>query len=254
MTTYRAILTLFIICILLLITSGLQHPLWLWVIATLAVLCIAFIFAGTKIISLNFFLESISRGPKNEKAIALTFDDGPDTYTEDILSILKSYDVQAAFFCVGSKALKKPQTLKKIHREGHLIGNHSYSHSFGFDFSSSKTMAIEIETTNLIIEKLTSARTHFFRPPYGVTNPPLSRAVKKTNMMSIGWTVRSGDTFIKSRSKILKRLKRGLKPGAIFLFHDSKKAAVDVLPSFIDYVYQNNYSIKRLDNLISNAP
>ena len=94
---------------------------------------------GSIFIQWNFYFFSHSHGDRNSPEISITFDDGPDeTITPKILSILEKNNIRAAFFCVGNKIEKYPEIFKSIVEKGHIIGNHSYSHSFWFDFYSSR--------------------------------------------------------------------------------------------------------------------
>jgi len=93
-----------------------------------------------------------------------------------------------------------------------------------------------------------------FRPPYGVTNPNLKKAIIKGDYTPVGWSVRSMDTVIKSEKKLLDKINRSLKPGAVFLFHDTSKTTVNVLPEFIREVKNKGYHIIPLDKLLHLNP
>ena len=93
-----------------------------------------------------------------------------------------------------------------------------------------------------------------FRPPYGVTNPNLKKAIIKGNYTPVGWSVRSMDTVIRNEKKLLDKVKRSLKPGAVFLFHDTSKTTVNILPGFIREVKNNGYHIVPLDKLLHLVP
>mgnify|MGYP003412003059 FL=1 len=104
------------------------------------------------------------------------------------------------------------------------------------------------------MHKVTGVKPRLFRPPYGVTNPNLKKAIKKNNFIPIGWTVRSMDTVAKDADKLLAKVTGSLKPGAIVLFHDTSKATLDMLPEFIQQVRQKGYEIVRLDKLLNLEP
>ena len=101
-----------------------------------------------------------------EKAIALTFDDGPSDYTEELLDGLKMYNAKASFFVIGEKAEKNPDVVKRASREGHLIGNHTYEH-LRMPFNSIEECEASIGKTFNIIENITGERSLFLRAPYG---------------------------------------------------------------------------------------
>jgi len=182
------------------------------------------------------------------RSIALTFDDGPDrNTTPEVLDILKKEGINAAFFCIGSKVESDPELIWRMDQEGHVVGNHSYSHHFFFDLFNSRRMSAEMQKTEDAIFKVISKRIKLFRPPYGVTNPPLARAVGKIKYRVIGWSLRSGDTVLMDENKLLERITSGLKPGDIILFHDTKKITALVLEKFIKFAKENDYIFERVD-------
>ena len=93
-----------------------------------------------------------------------------------------------------------------------------------------------------------------FRPPYGVTNPNLAKAIKKGNYTPVGWNVRSLDTVAKEEQQLLNKINAGIKPGAVFLFHDTCKITLNVLPDFIKEVKKRGYNIIPLDKLLALQP
>ena len=158
-----------------------------------------------------------SKPTKDKKEIALSFDDGPNTqFTPQLLDILLENKIKATFFCLGEKINTQNSLVKKIDAQGHIIGNHSFSHSVLFDFKRPSRMLKEINATNESIYKAIGKKPKFFRPPFGITNSFLARAIEKTNMISIGWSLRSLDT-VKKQEKVLKRIKRKISPGDIIL-------------------------------------
>ncbi|MCD4793433.1 MAG: polysaccharide deacetylase family protein [Bacteroidales bacterium] len=169
---------------------------------------------------------------EDKSKIHLTFDDGPDpNTTPKILKVLKKYNKKATFFCIGEKIEKHPEILKQIAEQGHEIGNHSYSHSYYFDFFRTSKVIKELDKTNKLIKKISGKDCIIFRPPFGVTNPNIAKAVKKLNLETIGWSIRSLDT-VKDKKTVLKRLEKA-KPGNIVLFHDTKTNTVEILEEFL---------------------
>jgi peptidoglycan/xylan/chitin deacetylase (PgdA/CDA1 family) len=199
----------------------------------LLIVWITLLVLGSIFIQWNFYLFSYSHGDRNKPEIAITFDDGPDEkITPEILIILEKYNIKAAFFCIGEKIEKHPELFKKIVEQGHITGNHSYSHSFWFDFYFSKRMEEEISRTDELILKLTGKKPAFFRHPYGVTNPMLKKALKRTGHHPVSWSLRSNDT-VKSPAKVLFSINQKLKNGDIVLFHDSMPETPGLVEQFI---------------------
>lgn len=187
----------------------------------------------------------------NKKQIAISFDDGPTiNYTPEIIKVLFEKNVKAAFFCIGERINGNENILKQLHNEGHIIGNHSYSHRFWFDLYSSEKMLNEMKQMDNKMVQITGLKPKFFRPPYGVTNPNLRKAILKGNYIPIGWNVRSMDTVIKNKEKLFNNVVRSLRPGAIILFHDTSKATLEILPRFIEETKGKGYEIVRLDILL----
>ena len=209
------------------------------------------IFGAIKIRA-NFFVDSISKGNTTQKEIALTFDDGPaDHYTSQILDILKQNKIEATFFCIGNRIENNKELLKRIDAENHIIGNHSYSHHFFFDLYSTQKMKAELIKTNELVQQLIGKKMTYFRPPYGVTNPNLAKAINQLNFHSIGWNIRSMDTVVKVEQKLLSNIIPKLKPGSIVLLHDTSQITVESLQHIIDAVHANGFKIVRLDKLIN---
>ena len=251
MSKYSISVLLFVIIETLLAVLFFRGLLDVYPIIISAVFYIALLSYSSFSISSCFYLPVICRGRDIEKKVALTFDDGPlEKYTPEILDILKAKSVTAAFFCTG-KALQSSRAIaQRIADEGHIIGNHTWTHSSLFDFYSAERMSREISGTNELIESLAGNRPLFFRPPFGVTNPHLSKALKNSGLITIGWTFRTFDTMIKDRRKLIDRIILRLADGAILTFHDYSKTAVDILPEIIDLIRDKGYAIVSLNNLI----
>jgi peptidoglycan-N-acetylglucosamine deacetylase len=218
---------------------------------------------GSAYIGSGFYIDVIcnARGAavkqhpaRKEKAkmIALTFDDGPDcTVTPAVLQVLGKYNVKATFFCAGKNILKNPELVKKIDNDGHIIGNHSFSHHYLFDIFPKKQMTNEIRVTGNLIWRNTGKRPLLFRPPYGVTNPVLAVALKGTAYKAIGWSLKSRDTTNKNKDSVTLRLKKRLQEGDIILFHDTLGHLPAILDGFLEYVNEKGYRAVRIDELLN---
>jgi peptidoglycan/xylan/chitin deacetylase (PgdA/CDA1 family) len=173
--------------------------------------------------------------------------------TKKILEVLQRHNVKATFFCIGNQIEKDPEILKRIVNEGHLVGNHSYSHSNYFGIFSTHKVIEELEKTRKIILNVTGKNTLYFRPPFGVTNPKIARAINATGYKTIGWNIRSLDTVIQSEDEIFKRVKSKIKPGGIILFHDTSLKTVSVLERLLLFL-QEEYKIVPIDYLLNESP
>ncbi len=205
---------------------------------------------GSFVIRLNYHLKAVSHVPTNEKVVALTFDDGPTEYTQAVLALLRSHQFKGTFFCIGRQIEKYPKIVKECFDEGHLIGNHTFSHSQLTGFRNMKKMIKEIRQTDKRITSITNAPVHYFRPPFGVTNPSIMRALKRTGHIVIGWNVRSLDTVKNNEEKIYNRIIKQIKPGSIVLLHDTSKKSIQVLERLLSYLVEHDFRCLTVEELL----
>jgi peptidoglycan/xylan/chitin deacetylase (PgdA/CDA1 family) len=200
-------------------------------------------------------MKTICKGPLDSGAIAITFDDGPlPAYTPKLLDILKNEGVNAAFFCIGHRIGGNEALLERALAEGHIVGNHSFSHHFWFDLFGTKKMVEDLRRADSAIEGAVGKRPKFFRPPYGVINPNLKKAIDACGYHTIGWSIRSLDTVVGDKEKLMRRVTDQLMPGDIVLFHDHGKMTLEILPLFIQAAKAKGLRIVRLDELIKLEP
>lgn len=197
-------------------------------------------FCGAYFIGLNFHLTSINRLNTNDKKVLLTFDDGPHANTVKVLEVLKKHNVKALFFIIGKNIQGNEAILKQIVAQGHQIGNHSFSHHNFIDVWGTKKVTKDFETCQKLIEQY-QPQSKLFRPPYGVTNPNIAKALKQLNLQSIGWNIRSYDTSIKDIEKIKQRVISQLKPGAIILLHDRLDFMPELLETLIPAIKEKGF-------------
>jgi peptidoglycan-N-acetylglucosamine deacetylase len=217
----------------------------------LVLLCSGAIFYGSAFVSSDFYFKIACSVKTDEKIIALTFDDGPTSETNGVLDVLKEYQVSAAFFVVGRRVEKNEDVVRRIHEEGHLIGNHSFSHDYGFSMYSKKRIIKELVKTEDVTEKIIGKRMNVFRPPYGVTNPEIQRAVKHMDCVPVGWSLKSKDTVTDRADKIGARLIKKVKPGDVILMHDTMPRVAVALKEFLEFTRKEGYKVVRLDELLS---
>lgn len=217
----------------------------------LAIIYFTITFCGSFMISLNYYLHSITSIPNSNK-IFLTFDDGPDAiYTPKILDLLKKYQCTATFFCIGHKIKNNEDLLLRMDVEGHTIANHTWSHAVWFDLYKSTRMQEEISATQTEIYKAIRKIPILFRPPYGVTNPMLAKAIKNTKVISIAWNIRTFDTasFLKVKA-IISNIKSKLAVNSIILLHDNQEKTVLLLEEIILNCQKKGLQIGNIDDYI----
>ena len=209
-------------------------------------------------VSMSFFIGSgyhrkvICNAITKEKVISLTFDDGPDNLlTPRLLDQLKMLGIPATFFCIGRKIIGNEAILERMHSEGHLIGTHSYSHSNWFDFYTPSKMYKELELSNKLVFNAIGKKPRLFRPPYGVINPMLNKALSKSGLTVIGFSNRAWDTSFRKKEIILSRIMRNLKSGDIILLHDTVQESVDIIQTLDKQINEAGYRIIPLDKLLN---
>ncbi len=255
MLNFRNTNIFFIVLLAILIGVHVKYGLPVYIYPLLFVVYSLIVFRGCYYVGSNFFIKIICKAETDKKEIAISFDDGPaENYTKRILEILKAAQVKATFFCIGNRIAGNEILLKQVQEDGHIIGNHSYSHHFWFDMYSAKKMQKDLEQMDEQMQQVIGLKPKLFRPPYGVTNPNLAKAIKNGGYTPVGWSVRSMDTVIKDGKKLSDKINDGIKPGAVFLFHDTSKTTLDILPEFIQEVKKRGYNIIPLDKLLALQP
>ncbi|MDD1613520.1 MAG: polysaccharide deacetylase family protein [Methylococcaceae bacterium] len=249
--TFNLTRNIFIIAISIIGSLTLFFGISLWWLALPGAVFLALIIYGSAIIQANFYGPAYCYGEPSKKEIALSFDDGPNReFTPRVLSILAQYNAPATFFVIGKNIPGNEGILKQIDAAGHSIGNHSYTHSFFVDFKSVQGFKNELNQTAEIVFKVIGKRLKLFRPPYGVTSPPLVKASNLLNYSIIGWSIRSLDTTADTAQVITRRVQTQIKPGAIILFHDTSDKTIQVLKQTLNFAKENGYKIVSVEQLL----
>ncbi|MCW3101638.1 MAG: pgdA 2 [Bacteroidetes bacterium] len=237
------------------IAIGLWHYLYgisLWWALVPVLLYKAAIIYGSANIRSNFYTKVFCKGSTGEKLIALTFDDGPNAeFTPQILEVLEEHNATATFFVIGKNIDGNEELLRQIDSQGHILGNHTFSHSFFIDFKNKKGFTEELTKTMAAVFKATGRQMRFFRPPYGVTTPHLAAAVSDLRFRVIGWDVRSLDTTSDPEHMILLRVKKQLQPGSIILFHDTSAKTVSILKQTLNFAKENGFKVVSTERLLN---
>ncbi|WP_123043447.1 polysaccharide deacetylase family protein [Cohnella candidum] len=194
---------------------------------------------------------------KERKVLALTFDDGPDgKYTPQVLDILKEYGVKATFFVVGTQVEKNPDTMKRILKEGHDIGNHSWSHA-DLTKLSGQALADQIDRTQKAVEKATGGYTpDLVRAPYGSVSKPLLDYVHEKELHHVLWTVDPRDWAGTSVSAMRANIRKHARPGGVILLHsfggkkDALEHTIELLPIIIQDLKKAGYEFVTIDDMI----
>ena len=195
----------------------------------------------------------VYQGQQSEgtRRISLTFDSGwIFEYTPALLDILLEQGVVATFFHRGKWAEANPELVTRIVAEGHLIGNHSYTHPY-MDKLSPTEVAKEITLADMALEKLVGYKPWLYRPPYGSCTPTVRQVLAEGGYThSIMWTIDSHDWMDPGVQYIIDRVTKNAKDGAIVLMHVGAPQTIQALPAIIEWLKNKDYEFVLLDDFL----
>lgn len=198
---------------------------------------------------------------KEQKMIALTFNDGPnEPYTSEILDILDTYNVRATFFVIGQNVERYPETARRILAEGHVIGNHSYSHNTFHALSDFG--AEDLKVAQRVIFRTLGVTPHLYRPPHGTKTPWELKAAENEGMIVVTWSVSTNEISVPSAEKLAENIVNEVDPGEIILLHDGhgtdydseradKSLLVEALPLMIEKLKAEGYRFVTVPSLLN---
>ncbi len=186
---------------------------------------------------------------EGKDCVALTFDDGPDPVdTPRLLDLLREKNVKASFFVVGQRADRHPEIVRRAWEEGHLIGNHTWSHPPLFCFLSPRRLRSEIERGSECIGRICGVRTRYFRSPVGLRHPLLRFVLQEMGLEYISWRIRSCDTMIRNPSFLARRILNKVASRDILLMHDrlpnGAQVMLEALPGVIDELKERGFEFQ----------
>ncbi|WP_293964581.1 peptidoglycan-N-acetylglucosamine deacetylase PgdA [Streptococcus sp.] len=184
---------------------------------------------------------------KNRKVVALTFDDGPNpATTNQALDTLSKYGIKATFFVLGKNVSGNEEILKRMKADGHVIGNHSWSHPILSQLSLDEAKK-QITDTEDVLTKVLGSSSKLMRPPYGAITDDIRNSL---DLIFIMWDVDSLDWKNKNEASILTEIQREVKNGSIILMHDIHAETVHALPKVIDYLKGQGYDFVTVPDLL----
>ena len=203
----------------------------------------------------NLVIESINPEPKSDsKVIALTFDDGPSSYTQRYLDILDKYDAKATFFCLGPAAENNPDLIKAIKDQGSQVASHTKSHGDPLSTLDADTLRSEISDAFVSIEGAGGGATTVLRPPYGDFNNQTWLDSNGTLSASIIWNLDSEDWTLPGADTIVANCTNGAYSGAIILMHDgggNRDQDVEALPKILETLTKKGYKFVTINELMA---
>ena len=181
------------------------------------------------------------------KKIALTFDDGPHPrYTEQLLDGLKERKVVATFFVTGENAQNYPNIIRREQEEGHLIGNHTYSH-IQLTSGNRETFREELVKTNEILENITGEKVSFVRPPYGSWDKSFE---KELNMFPVLWNIDPLDWCSHNAECIAAKVVENAGDGDIILMHDYYDTSVTAALEVVDVLQKRGFQFVTVEEIL----
>ncbi len=220
---------------------------------------IASVFLAALILTVGISAENAHkvyrRCTNDNMEIALTFDDGPHPrLTPEILDILNEYGVSATFFVVGENVANYPDAAMRIAKEGHEIGNHTYTHRH-IQNMNKEQLACEIESCERQIIELTDEeyRTKIFRPPQGKVDSAVKELGEDMGYSVILWSIDTKDWAHTPVSKIVDNILCNVKSGDIILMHDyigTNSPTPQVLRTIIPKLLEKGYKFVTVSELI----
>jgi peptidoglycan/xylan/chitin deacetylase (PgdA/CDA1 family) len=195
-------------------------------------------------------------GPLDKPAVALTFDDGPAASTGPLLDVLAEDDVHATFFMVGRNVEKHPDLARRVVADGHVVGNHSYSHS-NLDLQLEARVGDELDRTSDAIFKATGVRSKLFRPPFGDEDGLVLHEAKAAGYVSVEWSVSSKDWKRPGADRIVANVLAHVHDGAIILMHDGggdRSETIVAVARLIPELRRRGYALVTVPELLGLSP
>lgn len=179
--------------------------------------------------------------------IAITFDDGPHPYyTEQLLDGLKERGAKATFFVMGKQAEVYPELVLRMHEEGHLVGNRTYSH-MQLGKNNRETFKAELIKTNEVLQGITGEEPQYVRPPYGSWDKNFETELV---MIPVLWTIDPMDWCSSDVKGIVKKVTQKAKENAVILLHDEYESSVTAALEIVDILQKQGYEFVTVDEIL----
>lgn len=180
-----------------------------------------------------------------QPVVAITFDDGPSKYTQEILSVLQEYNASGTFFVLGNKVMAYQDVLREIVKQGSEIGNHSYNHKWLTRLKLDEFKE-QIEKTQTLVQSVTGYTPVLFRPTYGSINKKIRENIE---LKIVLWDVDSLDWKIKDSKKIASRVLKDVDDMDIILFHDTHHRTAEALKIVLEQLQKEGYQFVTVSEL-----
>jgi peptidoglycan-N-acetylglucosamine deacetylase len=192
----------------------------------------------------------LRRGPTTSRRVALTFDDGPDDYTERYLDVLDDLGVPATFFCCGANADARPHLVREYVRRGHQLASHGYDHA-RFNKLSGKALMDQLERTEKALGGQMTGRP-WVRPPHGELDTASFVRILSAGYTIALWSVDSEDYGDKDPASLAERLSpKHVGPGDVLLMHEGQQWTLDALPRIVTALHAAGYELVTMHDLFA---
>jgi peptidoglycan/xylan/chitin deacetylase (PgdA/CDA1 family) len=207
----------------------------------------------------SLFGPTVWRGPATRRAVALTFDDGPDPhYTARIAEILDAHDVRATFFCIGQQLHSCQALAKSLLGSGHELENHTYSHNTGRDLFSASRLVKDLRRCQDLLGGLSGKAPRYYRPAVGIRNPPVHSAARALGLTVVTWTHAARDGLLPLSPRRARALAQRADAGSILALHDGQRLrnpslrehTVRQLPLLLALLQERGFALQTLSELL----
>lgn len=235
-----------------------RQPRWRWATLGMALLLVlGFMTYLSLDAQSQVYGQVYAKGATLDKRIALSFDDGPnEPYTSQILDILQRYDVKATFFVVGANVERYPEVARRIAAEGHIVGNHSYSHRWQAALADPNYT--DFIKAQKVLWEVVGVKPALFRTPYGFHTPWQMQKVRNSKITVVAWSVSANDPQQPPSEVIARRIIDKTRSGGIILLHDGEETrlgadrsrTVAALPVILEELSDRGYTFVTVPELL----
>ncbi len=193
-----------------------------------------------------------------QKTVYLTFDDGPNQYSEELLALLESYNAKATFFLIDRNIRSYPEAINTMIESGHSVGLHSVSHNVKIFYQSASSVISEMDQVRNTVKDVTGIDTLLIRTPYGSVphmQDSYVQAVHDNGYLMWDWNIDSKDWYYRDRRYVdtsiaQLRAYAGSTEPIVILLHERKETLAH-LPALLEYLKEENYTMEAIDNTMS---
>lgn len=198
---------------------------------------------------------SVRELPAAGREVALTFDDGPSAYSEEVIDILVAHRAPATFFPIGLAIEEHPETIRREARDGFAIGDHTVHHPRMSELSPAD-QAAEVLGQAADLRRSGAPAPNLFRPPFGLYDEATLKLLRRQGMLMVLWTVETDDYELPGHEAIERHVLEAVRPGAIVLMHDGggdRSETVAALPGIIRTLRDRGYDLVTVPQLVLDA-